>query len=294
MEIDLENYDEKALSKSTLRTHLFTVTNWNVQKLQLEKIAGCDYLGGIQEISPEGKGGENKDGKHWQQFVHFARAIIWRTAKQRIGPNCHILHSRGSLLKNEDYCTLGKKRNPPDTTGIPGSEYRQGERPAQGHRTDLDTAGELAKAGNLRDINLSTYIRFHRGLQAVMELHRDPYEGERKVYWVWGAAGVGKSRWARERAGQGAYWQKVKGGWFQGYRGQETVVIDDIDHETLDVRTLLGITDRYPMTVALKGSHQPWMAKTIIFTSVFKPEQIVGTDRAPELLRRINELIHIT
>lgn len=51
--------------------------------------------------------------------------------------------------------------------------------------------------------------------------------------WIWGASGAGKSRLARDKFPNS--YPKLCNKWWDGYKGQETVIMDDIgkDHKVL-------------------------------------------------------------
>jgi len=85
-----------------------------------------------------------------------------------------------------------------------------------------------------------------------------------KVVVIWGSTGIGKSRWCQQTFPE-AYW-KPKGKWWNGYAGQETVVMDDF-YGWLEIDCLLRVCDRYPLIIEKKGSVVQFLAKRIIFTS---------------------------
>lgn len=118
-----------------------------------------------------------------------------------------------------------------------------------------------------------------------------------KVYWLWGPTGSGKTRYAVEHAGE-EYWISNNSEWFDGYWGQDTVIIDDLRASTYKYSFLLRLLDRYPMMVQIKGGWQVWIPKVIYITAPEKPEKVFvnretgeAWDSIDQLIRRVDEFI---
>ncbi len=89
-----------------------------------------------------------------------------------------------------------------------------------------------------------------------------------------------------------AYWKPV-GEWWDGYDGQEDVVMDDF-YGWLKWSFLLNLLDRYPMLVPIKGGTKEFVAKRVFITSNKKPEMWYPNqiDIAP-LVRRLEHVEEI-
>lgn len=88
-------------------------------------------------------------------------------------------------------------------------------------------------------------------------------------YWLSGPTGAGKSRWAFENFPD-AYYKDPETDWWDGYHGQETVIVDDYrPTKALSFAKLLRIVDRYPLVVQVKGSMTQFSSKRILFTSPY-------------------------
>lgn len=112
-----------------------------------------------------------------------------------------------------------------------------------------------------------------------------------KVYWFWGETGAGKSYRAEQEAsddGRRLYRQNGSA-WWDGYDGDELVIIDDLD-ETAKFRDLLKILDVYNVLVPTKGSHQWLKAEIIWVTASYHPDKI---DQGGQLLRRCTEVVNM-
>lgn len=108
---------------------------------------------------------------------------------------------------------------------------------------------------------------------------------------IWGKPGLGKTRLARDMAGPAAYWLPRPAGqvaWFDGYIGQDTIVIDEF-YGWLSLDLLCRVLDRYPMQVETKGGAFPLTVKKVIITSNVPPAQWykLPPERTAALWRRL-------
>lgn len=88
-------------------------------------------------------------------------------------------------------------------------------------------------------------------------------------YWLSGATGTGKSRWAAANFPD-AYYKDPETDWWDGYQAHETVIVDDFrPSKTLSFSKILRLVDRYPLTVQVKGATVQFAAKRILFTSPY-------------------------
>lgn len=112
------------------------------------------------------------------------------------------------------------------------------------------------------------------------------------VWWIHGPTGVGKTKFAYDRD-PGLWSQSDNLKWFDGYHGQEAVLLDDLRAHVVPFSFLLRLLDRYPLKVPVKGGFVNWIPKRIYITSCYTPEEcfpdISGNtiDTIGQLLRRI-------
>lgn len=93
---------------------------------------------------------------------------------------------------------------------------------------------------------------------------------ERSCIVFWGPTGTGKSRTAWKLAGLSAYPKDPRTKFWDGYRGQSDVVVDEF-RGAIDLSHLLRWTDRYPVIVEVKGSSTVLNANRIWITSNLNP-----------------------
>lgn len=179
-----------------------------------------------------------------------------------VGNSAHIEPSKGNDEQNKEYCSKS------------GDYWEHGVPCKQGQRTDLEAVVDtIRQSGRIRDVVEShpvSYIKYHRGIEKcfgyLAERTQRDWKTEAIVYY--GDAGSGKSRTAKEVAEARGYkiYYKPRGNWWDNYKGEEAVIIDDF-YGWLSYDEMLRILDRYPLQIPIKGGYVEFVGKLVIITS---------------------------
>ena len=134
----------------------------------------------------------------------------------------------------------------------------------QGSRTEIAAACEAIRQGaRMEDVaaqHSETYVKYHRGLVQLHAILQPKQCFKSLVLWLYGEAGSGKSRCARQvaRGAQDNGWTYYsKAGstkWFDGYSGNECMIWDELTDE-FPFTLLLQIPDCYELQVKTKGGY---------------------------------------
>lgn len=219
---------------------------------------------------------------HLQGHIGFSGPKRFSAVKSVLGDRCHIEKSadpKRSIL----YCRK-------DGRLLVDKDDRK-----QGARTDLDSVFELARSGcGIREIVEQyprEYIKYHGGIDKCVRIMQPKLERwtETEVIVLLGPTGCGKTRFA---VTFDPYRIPVPSTdtapvWFDGYRGQDTVLLDDY-RGTITYDLLLHITDGYPMAVPVKGGFVERNWTRVLITTNYRNvgEWHPSKDLEP-LLRRI-------
>jgi hypothetical protein len=158
-----------------------------------------------------------------------------------------------------------------------------------------------AKAGDIDSIPADIQIRNYSALQYIKRDHAkrpDDLQQPPEVYYVWGAAGTGKSHWAREQMKEkcGTYFDKsLDHKWWCGYQGEDAVIFDDIDksHSKMLYHFKRWL-DKYAFSIEVKGGNMYARPKYMYITSNFHLEEIWPDSKDNEPLLRRMKIIHMT
>lgn len=225
--------------------------------------------------------------RHLQGYVEFKSKRRFNRVKTLISPRVHLESRRGTGAQAAEYCQKDGDYEEYGSLGVT----------QQGRRTDLESVKAILDAGgSIGDIaqsHFSQYLQYRRGLEEYVELKNPPStRPDLKVYVLWGSTGVGKSRLAHHLfTGLGhVYDPSLR--WFDGYRGEETVLLDDFRGDGIPGHFLLRVLDIYPLRVPVKGSFITWNPSRIIITSNEEPPWQFIRERDP-LMRRIHGVFKI-
>lgn len=127
-----------------------------------------------------------------------------------------------------------------------------------------------------------------------------------KVIWIYGASGVGKTRMARayaEKLGQSYYMTGSSRDLFQNYKGEHTLIIDELRPNVIPYQDLLRLLDPYGEQVMAPSRYidKALACDVIIITTPYDPFTFYianfinkSPDGADQLMRRITLSIRMT
>lgn len=219
---------------------------------------------------------------HWQLVVGLKSKCRLRGVKQLFCPECHAEPTKSA--RAIDYVHK-------DSTYVPGTRFTLGTLPiSRGRSKDWDRIRDDAKCGRLDDIPGDVYVRLYGNIKRIATDHMRPTPIVRQIVCYWGATGVGKSRRAWDEAGFNAFPKDPRTKFWDGYAGQEHVVIDEF-RGGIDIAHVLRWFDRYPVVVEVKGSSVVLKATHIWITSNLPPEEwypALDRETTQALLRRLD------
>lgn len=223
---------------------------------------------------------------HWQILVAFAKKIRLAGLKKVFGDNIHAELSRSDAA--DQYVWK-------EETRIEGTQFELGKKALKRNSdTDWDQVWESAKSGDLLAIPSDIRIRSYHTLKRIRKDYAKPeFRPEIQAKVFWGPPGTGKSRQAWEEAGVEAYIKASTTKWWDGYCGQENVIIDEFRGQ-IAIEHLLKWLDRYPCTVEEKGGQIALSATKFWICSNLPVDQwYPGLDRETlEALRRRVQITH--
>lgn len=224
----------------------------------------------------------NSGTLHLQGYVEFAgrqrlnslRVLLPRAHwEKRLGPR---ENARAYCMKNE-----GRVEGP--------WEHGEFSSQSQGKRTDLLTVKQMIDNGKseneVANAQFEVWCRYYRAFREYKRLTCPNRNWKTTVHVLYGPTGTGKSKWACDTFPE-AYW-KQRSNWWDGYEGQEVVVLDEF-YGWLPFDVMLRLLDRYPLLVETKGGQVNFLAKTLIITTNQKPHQWYKNGNWPALKRRVD------
>jgi len=235
---------------------------------------GFAYLKGQLECAP------TTGYLHWQCLA-ITTTQCRLSALKKTFPTAHMEPSRSEAA--EDYCWK-------EDTRVAGTMFELGDKPFKRNSSkDWDSILLAAKESRFEDIPADVYIRSYSSIKKISVECAVPLSIERSVVVYYGATGCGKSHTAWEEAGLDAFPKDPCTKFWDGYRGQDNVVIDEF-RGTIGISHILRWLDKYPVLVEVKGSSVVLKAKKIWITSNLHPRDwYAGLDEQTlnALLRRL-------
>lgn len=205
---------------------------------------------------------------HFQGYVEMHNPTEFSTLRAML-PYSHIEPRRGTAKQAADYCKKADSR-------ISEDYWEYGEMTRQGKRQDLTSFREAILAGmSTKDLSAdftNEVAKYERFMHLVRRTQTPEIRSELQVELHWGSTGTGKSFQAYRQYPDLWATPATDQMWFDGYDGQETVLIEEFGGQ-MKLDLLLRVLDQYPLQVPVKGSFVWFRPKRIIVTSNSHPFQ---------------------
>lgn len=281
-------------SKPIKKTRLWCFTNFDLDFDYEKYFIDLAAKGIVKYIACGRETCPNTGKEHDQGWVYFrAQRSSVKQVSHELG-GCHVEKCRGSIDDNDAYCSKD------------GQLREWGTKPKQGERSDLADAAYEIHEGNrtVDEIAVDNPMAYHQYGRTLEKLEDIALRKRFRTWmtrgvWYWGKTGVGKSHKAFEGFDPETHYVFPNdGGWWDGYVGQETVIINEF-RGGIAFSELLDLVDKWPKTVRRRGREPvPFLAKTVIITSSQPPEMVYHTvcndvESIQQLYRRfqVDELI---
>jgi len=262
--------------KKQWKTWVFTINNYSEKDIEWAMSLEVMKTVISKEVGEEGT-------PHLQGAVTFKRKYSLVQLK-KLHSQAHWEQAKAA--QDFNYC---KK----DGSEVIRDENNQ----KQGYRTDLHKVREdIKKGANLRDISetCTTFqeLQFAEKYIKLTEEHL-PKGTKIQVFWYYVCTGTGKTRAVLDKCSP---YLPLNFKWWEGYEGQDAVLLDDLRPEWCKPAELLRLLDpyRYQYRVETKGSSRALLATKIYITTPWHPVDFwkdVNED-PQQLLRRLTELMH--
>jgi hypothetical protein len=216
---------------------------------------------------------------------YYYNAISITTLKALLPAGVHIEAAKGSPQHNINYCSKE------------GKFYEFGIAPMQGQRLDLVASLDM----NNKDIR-ETWPLFADKLihnrNKVTEYQHFGYNHKKKIIYITGPSGIGKTRLAYKLAGVDADLITVDNAFLLGYSNEgKNVIWDEFRDSDCKLNLFLKLTDKISNRINIKGGDALFYTDLLVITSIKTLDSLYpfsGEDAKEQIERRITEVIDLT
>lgn len=218
---------------------------------------------------------------HYQGYTEWDKSLR-KAAIRKCGgwyARAHWEPRMGSQQQAVNYCKKPTGLSVGDTDEKTHLGGTYGVPSIQGNQAGSKLAGAMALIKSGASMQMvaeqegEQLIKHFKGLAFYKQMqgHKRTWKSLVAVYW--GNSGTGKSFTAHQNNPDA--WVFPKTGcsaiWFDGYDGQDCIIIDDYYGE-IPLPFMLNFLDAYPQLLPIKGGFVPNLAKRIVITSNVAPE----------------------
>lgn len=274
----------------------WTLTKWPCDLWDGEGFMSYEHMEHVEYIIMGREFTKENKKLHLQCYVYFSKDKTFKTVKRWFG-KCHIKLSKGTPLQNQVYCS--KDGNFFQIGELPEAQSVKGN---QKQKLDYDEAIRAAKEQRIDDIPATLMVRYYNTFKRIAEEYRPlPKElewarGESPNLWIYGPPGTGKSHYVRRNdIYKGKLFVKPLNKWWDQYKDEEVVLIEDIDpYYASMLHHIKTWSDIYYARVEVKNGTRAIRPAILCITSNYSIEEIWPKKEDHEPIKDRFQEIHMT
>lgn len=245
-------------------------------------ILGCggSYVVCGREIGPE------CGTPHMQGYIRFPTQRSVTSVRKKL-KGAHVEIAKGDAASNRVYCTKGQ------------DFFEEGRCPlsrvAICKEASVAARNKLLLSGSINDLVVSGHIAVNtvpllKKARMILDQEVSSYTHDSvRGLWYYGPPGTGKSWSARKEFPDAFIKSQTK--WWDGYAGQEVVILDDLDFEGMG-HSIKIWTDSYACTGEVKCGTVNLRHHLFVITSNYTPEELFKDPIMAEAVRRRCKMVH--
>jgi len=206
-------------------------------------------------------------GQHIHAFVKYEKKVSWAPNRWDLDTYHGHYVAAKSWKAVQTYC---KK----DGNFIASIDTESAQQKRAKNNRDILTGDltELLESGALAALQLPNAIK----ARAAYKLLKVPLDQSKcRGIWIYGPPHTGKSHYVHNKVPKPELFLKAQNKWWDGYTGEENVLIDDFDKKGECLSHYLKIwSDKWACTGEIKGASIPLNYKTLYITSNYHPREI--------------------
>lgn len=235
--------------------------------------------------------------KHIQFWCHWKNGRTMKGVKKLFSSKIHLEPLKGTPEEATIYC----KKD--------GDYIEEGEIPHQGERVDLTEIRDMI-VNRTPEIDImmnhfGLWSRHYKSFERARALIENRIHRKKpKVIWLWGASGLGKSKYAKDVHGEdNVFIKSCNDRWWDLYESERhiAVVIDDMppfvanSSKYPDWSTWKNMCDWHDFRIEVKHGYRLLLAEYIYITTSWNPHELwrEGSNKEKELTRRVDEFIKL-
>nr|WAE42980.1 MAG: replication associated protein [Cressdnaviricota sp.] len=244
----------------------------------------ADYLLHIQKTFPTfyASQEEQETRHHVHVYLYYKKTAKKKKSLIRLLPHCDVRGIAPDDAQNAyKYCTLEKPEEKRHTI-LPDTQHEWGDKPTwkNSHTNQKDKYAEtlrFCKDGTWEFASPEHQVKHLPNLIKLAAHYTKPSgSNTTRGIWIYGQSGSGKSCIARTAYGTAeTVYLKSQNKWWDNYRAQPTVILDDFDTQGACLGHYLKIWgDHYGAHGEVKGGSVALQYDRLVITSQYRPEDI--------------------